>query len=125
MNTDFNSLIEFVKKIPSINQNIGSGIYDDGNWWIKFSIDIANPFSWTVVQELGHVVNHVSLEEPLPTSFYPVSPPPYMNGGPKDFLSWIIESRNLEFSPNDMLEWLKGKLPNPVDDLNQWNLEQE
>jgi hypothetical protein len=38
-----------------------------------------------VVQELGHVLNYVSVTEPLPTVFKPVSPPPYMNGDRRSF----------------------------------------
>jgi hypothetical protein len=51
---------------------------------VKFAIDIEHPLAWSVVQELGHVLNYVSLEERLPTVFMPVSPPPYMNGGPDE-----------------------------------------
>ena len=90
-------------------------------WWVKFGIDIANPLAWHVVQELGHVLNYVSIEERLPTVFYPASPPPYMNGGPEDFLSWVIETKDPEFSPDRAREWLEGRLPRPVEDLEQWN----
>lgn len=118
-----NNLINFLKRIPSIEEYIASGVYDDGNWWVKFKIDIKHDLAWNVVQELGHIVNYVSIEQPLPTSFYPVSPPPYMNGGPSDFLSWIIESRNKEFTPDNMFEWLEGRLPRPVDDLTNWEVD--
>ncbi|HWB91533.1 MAG TPA: hypothetical protein VG605_06760, partial [Puia sp.] len=64
-------------------------------------------------------VNYISLEERLPTVFYPVFPPPYLNGGP-EFLSWVIESKDKEFSPALLSEWLEGRLPRPVDDLKQW-----
>jgi hypothetical protein len=43
-----------------------------------------------------------------------------MNGGPKQFLSWIIETQDKDFKPETMKEWLEGRLPNPVDDLEQW-----
>jgi len=125
MKGDSINLIEFLKRIPSIEEHISAGVYDDGNWWIKFKIDIKHDLAWNVVQELGHIINYVSIEQPLPTSFYPVSPPPYMNGAPSDFLSWIIESRNKEFAPDDMLEWLEGRLPRPVDDLANWEVENE
>ena len=38
-------------------------------------------------------------EERLPTIFMPVSPPPYANGPAREFLSWVIESRDPEFTP--------------------------
>ena len=81
------SLVDFIATIPAIkltdapSRGIGSGA-DQDIWWVKFGIDIEHPLAWNVVQELGHVLNLLSLEEPLPTVFKPVSPPPYMNGGP-------------------------------------------
>lgn len=116
----FSDLIGFMNKIPSINGVFGKGLYKDGNWWIKFGFDINHNLVWHAVQEIAFVVNYISLDERLPTMFYPVSPPPYMNGGPKQFLSWIIESKELDFTPADLKDWLENRLPNPVDDLSQW-----
>ncbi|WP_202947866.1 hypothetical protein [Desulfosporosinus acidiphilus] len=87
----------------------------------KIYIDIDHPLSWHVVQELGYVLNYISISEPLPTIFKPVSPPPYMNGGPKDFLAWVIECREKDFTPDICLKWLEGRLPRPVDEISQWN----
>lgn len=117
-------LENYIKKIPSINSSIEKGFYEDKNWWIKFSIDINHDLAWNVVQELGHVLNYLSIEEKLPTVFMPVSPPPYMNGGPDEFLSWIIESKSSDFSPEKCVEWLEGRLPRPVDDLSKWNIDE-
>jgi hypothetical protein len=118
----FKELEAFVVKLPGIIPGIGKGEFEDGLWWMKFSFDIDHPLAWRVVQELGHVVNYVAVEERLPTVFYPVSPPPYLNGGPKDFLSWVIESKEKNFTPKLLAEWLEGRLPRPVDDLTQWEL---
>jgi hypothetical protein len=60
------------------------------------------------------------LNERLPTVFMPVSPPPYMNGGPWEFLSWVIESKSADFSPDQVREWLEGRLPRPVEDPGKW-----
>ena len=109
-----------MERIPSIQKPISFGD-DDGMWWLKFSLDIENKLAWNVVQELGFVINYISIDERLPTVFYPVSPPPYMNGGPYDFLSWVIETKDKEFKPGTLMKWLEGRLPNPVDDLEQWN----
>jgi hypothetical protein len=76
--------------------------------------------AWNVVQELGHVLNYLSLDERLPTVFMPVSPPPYMNGGPEEFLSWVIECKDKAFMPGTCAKWLESRLPNPVDDETQW-----
>ncbi len=119
----FQTLIEFLGKVPSIRGPIGKGFGSDGRWWVKFSIDIHHQFAWHTVQEFGHVLNYMSLDERLPTTFHPVSPPPYMNGGPEEYLSWVIESHNPEFKPDTCAEWLNGRLPNPVEDLEQWATE--
>jgi hypothetical protein len=120
----FGPLRAYLVKVPAIEGAIGDGLMQDA-WWVKFSIDIQHPLAWNVVQELGHVLNYVSLEERLPTVFKPVSPPPYLNGGPKDYLSWVIECSDPEFSPAKCAEWLEGHLPRPVDDPEQWKLEDE
>ena len=121
----FHTLLEFLERVPAVEFNdtdfggFGSG-EENGVWWVKFSLDIEDDLAWNVVQELGHVLNYLSIEEPLPTQFKPVSPPPYMNGGPADFLSWVIECESAQMSPDRVAEWLEGRLPRPVDDLENW-----
>jgi hypothetical protein len=119
---DFQPLINFIKKVPGIHPSIGSGMSNEGIWWVKFAIDTSHPLAWRVVQEFGHVLNYVSLEERLPSVFMPVSPPPYLNGGPHDSLSWVIETTDADFKPPDCAEWLAGRLPQPVDDLQAWDI---
>ncbi|MBF9221222.1 hypothetical protein [Hymenobacter ruricola] len=115
----FDSLQAFLTGTPAIEGPIGQGM-NEGMWWVKFRIDIKHPLAWQVVQEIGHVVNYLSLNEKLPTTFYPVSPPPYMNGGPEDFLSWVIENTDKEFVPDTLKTWLEGRLPQPVNDESAW-----
>src|SRR5215212_1003399 len=121
----FANLIGFLRRIPAAEVNdtpsggFGSG-GDDSSWWVKFSISVDHPLAWNTVQELGHVLNYLSTSERLPTSFKPVSPPPYMNGGPRDFLSWVIECYESAMSPNKVAEWLEGRLPQPVDVPSAW-----
>lgn len=115
----FTKVIEYLKKVPSIKSPIATGM-EEGLWWIKFSIDLHHSLAWHVVQEFGHILNYLSTSEQLPTVFYPVSPPPYLNGGPEEYLSWVIENKIRTFSPNNALEWLQGRLPNPVDDISLW-----
>ena len=116
----FTKLTEYLAKIPSISGSIGHGTSDDGNWWVKFTIDVDHPQAWNTVQELGSVLNYLSLDERLPTVFMPTSPPPYMNGSAREFLSWVIESTDPNFRPGTCAEWLEGRLPRPVEDLSQW-----
>lgn len=119
----FNQLISFLSKVPTVESGISSGFYEDGNWWVKFSLNISNELAWNVVQEFGHLFNYLSINERLPTAFYPVSPPPYMNGGPSEFLSWVIESKDSAFTPNKAKEWLESSLPNPVNNIDEWATE--
>jgi len=121
---EFTQLLAFLERIPGAHP-LSSGRGDDGRWWVKLAIDIEHALAWQVVQELGHVLNYLSLNERLPTVFMPVSPSPSMNGGPKDFLSWVIESKTGDFEPQVCAEWLEGRLPRPVEDLAAWSLDDE
>lgn len=121
----FVKLEDYLKRVPGITGSIGKGSGDEGNWWVKFEIDIDHALAWQVVQELGHVINYLSPNERLPAVFIPVSPPPYLNGGPRDFLSWVIESKSPDFRPGTLAKWLEGRLPRPVDDLSQWKGDDE
>jgi hypothetical protein len=122
---DFGGLVGFLKRVPAVHTNdtplsgIGHGSSENG-WWVKFAIDIDHALAWHVVQELGHVLNYLSLNERLPTHFKPVSPPPYLNGGPREFLSWLIECDPNVMSPETVAKWLEGRLPKPVEDESAW-----
>ncbi len=121
----FEPLLSFLERLPAIDLpagriSIGRGVFDNGNWWVKFSLNTEHFLAWRHVQELGFVLNYVSVEERLPTVFMPVSPPPYLNGG-VEFLSWVIESTDPSFTPAQCAEWLEGRLPRPVNDPSQWS----
>jgi hypothetical protein len=122
---DFDPLLKFLARCPAIRQPVGHGVFDNGIWWAKFAIDIRHKLAWNVVQEFGCVLNYVSINERLPTVFYPVSPAPYLNGGPRHFLSWIVESKDVRFTPANAAEWLEGRLPQPVEDESQWPKDEE
>ncbi|WP_082542376.1 MULTISPECIES: hypothetical protein [unclassified Mesorhizobium] len=122
----FAKLIDYLSRVPSIQTNsspqrgFGMG-YAPSIWWVKFSIDIGHPLAWNVVQELGFVLNYLSIQDKLPTAFMPVSPPPYANGGPKAFLSWVIECPLDAMTPDTVAEVLEGRLPRPVEDQSEWH----
>jgi hypothetical protein len=118
---DFGSLKAYLRRVPAV-EPLSSGAVDGGGWWLKLRIDVTHALAWRVVQELGHVLNYVSLEERLPTRFMPVSPPPYLNGGPEDFLSWVIECDDPKFGPAKCRAWLWGRLPRPVAQARSWEL---
>jgi hypothetical protein len=121
----FHKLLDYLSRVPAVAVNntpsrgVGTGA-GGGIWWVKFSLELNDPLAWNVVQELGHVLNLLSLTEPLPTVFKPVSPPPYMNGGPGDYLSWVIECPEEAMPPGTVAEWLEGRLPRPVEDRANW-----
>lgn len=115
-------LVEVVSKIPGV-RIISSATVPGGYWWIKFDIDIHHKLAWNVIQELGFVINGISIKERLPTLFMPTSPPPYLNGGPEEFLSWVIESRLPYFQPTYVTEAILGRLPNPIDDESMWGFD--
>jgi hypothetical protein len=112
-------LVTFLQKIPAVENSIGYGV-DENRWWVKFTISINHPLAWSTVQELGFVLNYLSVDERLATVFYPVSPPPYLNGGPSDYLSWIIENTQDDFTADLTKQWLESRLPAPVDDEAAW-----
>jgi len=122
---DLEILITFLRRVPGLTGTIGSGRHDNGLWWVKFAIDIDHLLAWNVVQEFGCVLNYLSVNERLPTVFMPVSPAPYLNGGPRQFLSWVIESKSTSFSASDAAKWLEGRLPQPVEDQSQWTDSEE
>lgn len=115
----FEKLTQFLKRVPGVFENIHIGSNKD-EWWVSFDIDIHHELAWNVVQELAYVANNLSVDAKLPTRFYPSSPPPYLNGGPDEFLSWWIVCSNLDFKPGTVAEWFEGRLPKPVDDVDQW-----
>lgn len=110
----------YIERIPAV-QVVSASEASEARWWLKFDIDIHHPLAWNVVQELGFVLNYLSLTERLPTVFKPVSPPPYMNGGPEDFLSWVIEAQEPFADASYIAEVLEGRLPRPVEDETQWD----
>jgi hypothetical protein len=109
----------YLEKIPAVSE-VATSDANEPEWWLKFSIDIDSPIAWHVVQELGHILNYISMNERLPTLFMPVSPPPYINGGPEDFLSWVIEARGPGVDAGEICRVLEERLPVPVDEIDAW-----
>ena len=121
---NFDRLHEYFSKVPSVQKERIDSYGSDGKqaWWFKCQINVDHPWAWQTVQELGHVLNYISKNERLPTQFLPVSPPPYMNGVAKDFLSWVIQCNHADFPPDVVCDWLEARLPNPVDHEEQWKI---
>lgn len=120
--TTLDPLLQFLDRVPALS--VLSSATDAPRWWVKLRIDVEHPLAWRVVQELGHVLNYLSTEQRLPTRFYPVSPPPYLNGG-VSFLSWIVENTDDAFTTAKTAEWLEGRMPRPVEDEEVWEVDGE
>ena len=106
------ALVTYLDTLPAVS--VMSSGKQGSLWWVKLEIAIDSPHAWNVVQELGFVLNYISLGELLPTLFKPVSPPPYLNGGPKENLAWVIESTQPLVDPRTILGFLNERLPDPT-----------
>ena len=113
-------LRSFLEQIPAVEAVVVSDPAEP-YWWVKFRIDLHSALAWNVVPELGFVLNYISLTDPLPTVFMPVSPPPYLNGGPEAFLSWVIEARIPFLDAGNIADILSSRLPSPIDNLEAWS----
>jgi hypothetical protein len=114
------ALARYLARLPAVrvrSATAGTG----GLWRVKLAIDVDHPLAWRMVQELGYALNYVSIAESPSARFYPLSPPPYMNGGPHRFLSWIVEPASPRVSPDDVRDRLEGRLPEVSDDHVAWH----
>src|SRR5262245_653531 len=111
-------LREVVARVPAVRV-LSAKLHGDGNWCSKPVLDRDHPLDWNVVQEFGYVLNELSVFERLTTVFKPVSPPPYLNGGPREYLAWVVETA-APTPPRFVLKTLEGRLPKPVEDISQW-----
>ena len=119
MSHDFTALAEYLHRVPGI-RSVSKGRDSDPGWEIELELDLDDGLAWATVQELAYVLNMLSIEDRLPARFLPVSPPPYLNGGPREFLSWMIQSMRNDFSPKHCKDWLESRLPSPVQDRAEW-----
>lgn len=115
-------LAAVVRKLPGVHRSIGTSTPEEAFWWLKFSIDTEHPLAWHVIQRLGYVLNYYSLEYKFHVSFYPASPPPALNGGPREFLSWVIEARLRYVDPRPIHKALRQELPARLSSEAEWRL---
>jgi hypothetical protein len=45
-----------------------------------------------------------------------------MNGG-AEFLSWVIECHDPDWTPESVMQYLEGRMPSPVADRTTWDLD--
>jgi hypothetical protein len=116
---DFSSLVRYVKAIPCVQEAEGYNEMAD-LWNFHLKLDITHEIAWHVVQYFAYVLNGLSLSVNLPTRFFPITPPVDLNGGPYDFLGWMIQCSDPQFSPDRCRDWLASRLPTPVGDITAW-----
>ena len=114
----FARLVEFLSLIPAVeaDDTPARGMEAEASgagWRVGFVIDVFHDLSWETVQELAHALNGSGV-----ASFKPVSPAPDQNGGPDEFLSWVIEGGAR--SPDEVADHLRATLPSPVESERAW-----
>ena len=110
----FKKLELFISQLPAIGSSIASGTYENGFWWVKFSIDTQHELSWRVVNMFAYAINYLSISEGFSTAFYPVYASPFSEENTEKNLAWIIESTSQDFMPDELTIWLENHLPNPI-----------
>jgi hypothetical protein len=60
-------LLDYLAAVRAVSRLSHGGV-EGGRWWVKLSIDFDHSLAWNVVQELGHVLDCISVGERLPTS---------------------------------------------------------
>ena len=108
---------QFFGKIPCVQ---GVVFVNINSWYIKLDFDLNSKIVWNVIQELSFVLNNLSLLKKLPVIFKPISPPPYLNGGPERFLSWIIEPTSQGVDPTIIISTLAMYLPTQIENEKAW-----
>jgi len=116
------ALVRLLKKLPGVRGSVGMSELGDVFWWAKFSIDLKHPLAWHVIQRLAFVLNYYSIEQKFDCKFYPASPPPDLNGGPHEYLSWVIEARVGCVDPHPIVKVLRAALPRTLSDTKMWKL---
>ena len=114
-----NALSDYLRRIPGLELSFVSEPGEEP-WRIGFSIVITHPLAWDVVQHLAWVLNNLSLQEKLPVRFMPMSAPPYLNGGPRHHLWWVLFSIAPAVDPAEIARVLEDSLPSPVEDVAAW-----
>lgn len=111
-------LVAYLNRLPGTQASAGR--FTKEGWHVSLLIDIDHSLAWNVVQELGFFCNSPSIGQGSGLEFFPISPPPYLNGGPREFLSWTLSHTGSNFSPSEVAKSIEGVLPQPVEDEAEW-----
>jgi hypothetical protein len=117
-------LADLLKQVPAVkgpglgpDGNIPGGYYTDRRWWLVFQIKTDDPLAWHVLRRLAEVLNDYSgprTEDLFPTVLKPIVP-----GGPAS-VWWSLESTRPDLAVADVIERMKSRLPQPIDDSSRW-----
>jgi hypothetical protein len=113
-------LAKLIGTLPGVKGPVAHNASDQWFWWVKFTIDTRHALAWHVIQRLGYVFNYYSIEQHFDTKFMPVSPPPDLNGGPRQYLSWVVEATLGFYDPGPSMEALRRELPQNVKSKAEW-----
>jgi hypothetical protein len=116
---NFNKLNTLLLSIPCVKS---VDCYDEMEdlWSCHIRMDLTHEIVWHLIQGIAFVINDTSITGKLPATFYPTSPPPYLNGGPYNYLHWIIRSESPEFIPDYCCEWFINRFPNNPEFNESW-----
>jgi hypothetical protein len=115
----FHALVEYLRQVPAVDRDrIHTGA-DQAGWWIKFSIDVEHDLAWNVIQQFACNLN---VSDSAPAVFKPVARSPRFYGGPGEYLSWVIECKSPDLTPDLLAKDLEEGMPQPVDDRSKWEL---
>ena len=112
--------LECRRRVKEQQKRIGSAEFRNTQFSYRMGVAFIGDIAWHVIQNLAFVLNYISLEDRLAVVFKPISPPPYLNGGPADFLSWVIEAQIPHLNSMYIADVLRARLPNPIGDEAAW-----
>jgi hypothetical protein len=117
-------LADLLKQVPAVNgpglgpnNDIPGGYFPDRRWWVVFQIRTDDQLAWPVIRRLAEVFNDVSIppaEDAFPTVLRPVVP----EGLPSVW--WALESTRPSVAVPDVIERMKSRLPQPIEDSSRW-----
>jgi hypothetical protein len=111
-------LARYLHSIPGVT--IVGGGEDETGWWIGLNIDHRRKAAWNIVLELAHILNSFALNDPLPTVFRPVAPPPQGDNEDLAHLGWVIGCNNSRFRPEECATILRQWGPGPATEEKAW-----
>ncbi|MEM8706317.1 MAG: hypothetical protein AAGE98_07665 [Actinomycetota bacterium] len=111
----FTTLVDYVGRLPAVRGRVSTSAdaISTTGWWVSFRLDVDDPLAWRSIQEVGHALNGV-VGDGVDVWFGPTSTGPWQ-GGPRDFLDWVICSPDGATRPGTVAKRLADAIPEPFD----------